>query len=136
MAEVQDDDARHSRADRALEFNEARLRIERAKSLPAVSSLNFKKFRSLDRFPDLGELAQIKRLQAGGTLISNLEEVAKLHNLEILLINSTRVTDLSPISGLTRLTALNIHNNQISDLKTTTWVTKFREAEYILHRGI
>ena len=63
-----------------------------------------------------GDVLGMRKLDASGKSITNLDGMENLVGLRDLSIHHNRISDLSPLSGLTNLQTLDLIDNQISDL--------------------
>ena len=74
----------------------------------------------------LQSLANLRRLNIGGGLLSDLQPLANLTNLETLTLLSSEITDISPLASLTNLTELTLTRNNISDISALSTMAELR----------
>jgi Leucine-rich repeat (LRR) protein len=70
------------------------------------------------------ELANLTRLEAGNSYISNLAGLEYCTNMTWLNLSSNQITNISPLSSLTNLTWLSLDENEIVNISPLSQLTK------------
>lgn len=98
------------------DWNEAELRIASAIEKNLIV-LRLKNLANLESIPEtVQDIKGLKRINASGTKIENIESLRGLTELEHLIIRDTRVTDLSPLMEFRNLQELGIGGSWVNDL--------------------
>lgn len=71
-------------------------------------------------------LTSLEWLYLGDTQVSDVEPIGALNSLEALLLPRTRVSDLEPIKGLTSLQRLGLNRTRVSDLEPIRGLTRLQ----------
>lgn len=77
--------------------------------------------------PDLAQLVNLRRLNAGAGHIGDLAPLAAMTHLEELLLAGTPVADLSPLAGLPELTNLTLDSTGVADIAPLASLTQLRQ---------
>ncbi|WP_343184372.1 leucine-rich repeat domain-containing protein [Anoxynatronum sibiricum] len=80
----------------------------------------------IDSLDPVAKLTQLEELVIQDTAISDLTPLAGLRNLKRLEIRGSQLSDLSPLSDLVRLETLVIANSQVSDLTPLKNLTRLK----------
>lgn len=98
-------------------YDEAQTRIKAVIEDGQKNVLNFSDLDALRVLPpEIGQVAQLKRLTLSNTNIVDLTSLSGLQNLEYLSLNQMPLTDLTPISRISSLKNLSLHGSWIHDL--------------------
>ena len=82
-----------------------------------TNSLNFSDLTELRRLPaNIGNVPNLKHLNARETHLSDLTGLEGNATLEQLDVNMTRVSDLKPLQGLPNLKQIYLHDTWVSDV--------------------
>ncbi|MEW2915949.1 leucine-rich repeat domain-containing protein [Ruegeria sp. ANG10] len=82
-----------------------------------TNNLNFSDLVELRKLPvNIGDVPNLKYLNARGTSLSDLTGLEGNATLEHLDVNMTRVSDLKPLQGLPNLKLVYLHDTRVSDV--------------------
>lgn len=82
-----------------------------------TNNLNFSDLVDLRKLPaNIGDVPNLKYLNARGTSLSDLTGLEGNATLEHLDVNMTRVSDLKPLQGLPNLKLVYLHDTWVSDV--------------------
>jgi Leucine-rich repeat (LRR) protein len=89
---------------------------EQLHQLTLLSAINIAENDNISNMEPLSKLANLKEIDAGGTLISDIKPLSELNDLKVLLCPNTRVSDLKPLQGLVQLEKLDFSNTLLDSL--------------------
>ncbi|MCK5609527.1 leucine-rich repeat domain-containing protein [Candidatus Pacearchaeota archaeon] len=79
--------------------------------------------KSVDEEIKVAELANLTKLEAESSNISDISGLGYCTNLIDLSLSSNQISDISPLSSLTNLTELDLNGNQIDDISPLSSLT-------------
>jgi hypothetical protein len=97
-------------------FSEAERRVVQAKAQEA-EVLNFEDLVSLERLPNFDGLPTVKELSLRNTNVSDINNVAKLRNLQRLNLEGAPLTEIGALSGLRHLGRIHLKRCKNFSLK-------------------
>ncbi len=104
------------------------------KGLTKLRWLGFPHTNNITDFSALSGLTELRHLDLFHTEISDLFPLAKLINLETLILDWNRIVDVSPLASLHNLKTLYLHVNNIEDFSPLDGIRKKTEV-FTWHRN-
>jgi hypothetical protein len=89
---------------------------EQLHQLTLISEISIAGNDNISSLEPLSKLANLKEIEAGGTLITDISPLSELNDLRILSCPNTRITDLKPLNALVQLEKLDFSNTLIDSL--------------------
>jgi hypothetical protein len=94
--------------------------------IPRITDLSFSDEKELVDISALSGLTSLKRLDLGGTSVSDLTPLSSLKVLRLLYLTRTQVRDASALSGLAALQVLDLTGTQVSDVSALSSLTALK----------
>lgn len=100
-------------------------------TLQTMYSYNDLEFGTITLSP-AGRVIGVNAAWIGG--VTDLEPLARLERLSVLVLSKNQVSDLTPLAGLSRLEHLDLSSNSISDLTPITQLKALKTLDLELNR--